>query len=52
MNRVCICPVCEGDGEIRRNPGWPDPQEEITERCRKCRGTGVLEVVEEFRHAA
>jgi DnaJ-class molecular chaperone len=34
------CPRCHGDGEIKANPGWPDPQTEIDVPCPDCNGTG------------
>lgn len=46
-----VCPVCKGEGEIKKNPGWPDPQAETWLLCRRCWGTGVIKAGE-VRHAA
>ena len=34
------CPTCLGAGEVRWNPGWPDPQCEEYATCPDCAGTG------------
>lgn len=38
-----ICPECDGEGEVRSNPAWPDPQGEVSDRCGACHGSGRSE---------
>ena len=39
--RVLVdCERCHGDGEIKVNPGYPDPQCEIEATCPDCHGEG------------
>jgi DnaJ-class molecular chaperone len=38
-----ICSTCDGEGEIRSNPAWPDPQGEVSDRCGACDGSGRSE---------
>lgn len=39
------CSICRGEGEVRRNPGYPDPQTEISDTCSNCNGTGAIHEV-------
>lgn len=43
MRAVQECPACHGSGEVRWNPGWPDPQCEESAACSRCGGTGAVD---------
>lgn len=37
------CELCHGEGEVMSNPGYPDPQGAVPERCPDCGGSGVAQ---------
>jgi len=39
---IYVCPVCNGEGDVRFNPGWPDPQTEESAECSRCWGRGWI----------